>query len=70
MYVVTFEERMLVNNNYEWVQCGRTFDDLVSLKDFLEVMYSSSDGDFGNVQICHIDKLIAHAKKITVEFDL
>ena len=67
-YIVTFEERMLVGREYEWIEGSRVYEDLEAVRDFLKEMYEVNEGNFRHAHVWNGVE-ISHEVVVEVKFD-
>lgn len=56
-YIVTFEERLLVEGDTRWIESSRILTKRQEAKNFLEFMYDAKSGNIRNVQIWQADRI-------------
>lgn len=67
-YVVTFEERIRDGCDLVWYEGSRIFDDLETVRDFLEFMYSTGEENFRQARVwCGVE--VIHTTEVKVVFD-
>lgn len=67
-YIVTFEERMQIGREYEWVEGSRVYEDLEAVRDFLKEMYEVNEGNFRHAHVWNGVE-ISHEVVVEVKFD-
>ena len=56
-YIVTFEERLLVEGDTRWIESSRILTRRQDVINFLEFMYGSKSNDIRNAQIWQADRI-------------
>lgn len=56
-YIVTFEERLLIEGDTRWVESSRILTRRQDVINFLEFMYGSKSNDIRNAQIWQADRI-------------
>lgn len=67
-YIVTFEERMRIGCEYEWIEGSRVYEDLEAVRDFLKEMYEINEGNFRHAHVWNGVE-ISHEVVVEVKFD-
>lgn len=50
-FIVTFERKMRVGRESQWVEGSRIFEDMETARDFMATMYSINEGGFRHVHL-------------------
>lgn len=67
-YIVTFEERMRIRREYEWVEGSRVYEDIEAVRDFLKEMYEVNEGNFRHAHVWYGAE-VSHEVVVEVKFD-
>lgn len=67
-YIVTFEERMRIGREYEWVEGSRVYENIEAVRDFLKEMYEVNEGNFRHAHVWYGVE-VSHEVVVEVKFD-
>lgn len=69
MYVVTFERKVRIDGQYQWLSDYEVYDELSDVKSFLEKEYDHNYGGFGNTMIYHVSDTVSFTRKTIIDFE-
>ena len=67
-YIVTFEEKMRIGREPQWVEGSRIYEDIETARSFLEYMYSLNEGKFRRAHVWHGVE-VSHDIEVKVNFE-
>lgn len=67
-YIVTFEEKMRIGRESQWVEGSRIYEDIEGARGFLEFMYSMNEGKFRHAHVWYGVE-VSHDVEVTVSFE-
>lgn len=67
-YIVTFEEKMRIGRESQWVEGSRIYEDIEAARSFLEFMYSMNEGHFRHAHVWYGVE-VSHDVEVTVSFE-
>lgn len=67
VYVITYEQKMRIGHEWEWIERSRIADYAEEAKDFLELMYDTNQANFRHAHVWTATEL-EHEIKTTVTF--